>query len=91
MMKKMSIILFFLFQLSSFGQDKNYEKLFDDCKKTGKLVFLAFRKCDFHSDFFGARLLFCSFSVFSFLDSGHFRTERVEKEIMTHSIKPNFG
>ena len=23
-----------MFQLLSFGQDKNYEKLFDDCKKT---------------------------------------------------------
>ena len=33
-MKKIPIFLFLLFQLSSFGQDKNYEKLFDDCKKT---------------------------------------------------------
>ncbi len=33
-MKKIPILLFLLFQLSSFGQDKNYEKLFDDCKKT---------------------------------------------------------
>ena len=33
-MKKIPIFLFLLFQLSSFGQDRNYEKLFDDCKKT---------------------------------------------------------
>ncbi len=33
-MKKLTSILFILFQLLSFSQEKNYNKIFNDCKKT---------------------------------------------------------
>ena len=33
-MKKLTSILFILFQLLSFSQEKNYNKIFNECKKT---------------------------------------------------------
>ena len=33
-MKKIIIFLFFTFHLITFSQEKNYDRIFDDCKKT---------------------------------------------------------